>query len=195
MRSATSTFPLGLRSNATMLYGHIENAYPRVDHLIRLRELQDETLGFQTFIPLAFHPANTGLAHLEKPSAIVDLRTMAISRLMLDNFAHVKAFWIMQTLELSQLALHFGVDDIDGTVVWYDITKVGGGGTHQETTVTALRRCVVDAGFQPVERDTLYRRVVRDGADWHLVEEGAARTTPDVRGGTPSLSMAPGPEH
>ena len=83
---------------------------------------------------------------------------------MLDNFAHVKAFWIMQTLELSQTALHFGVDDIDGTVVWYDITKVGGGDTHQEVSVKDLRHAVIEAGFDPIERDTLYRRVERDDA-------------------------------
>ena len=107
---------LGLRSNATMLYGHLENAYHRVDHLIRLRELQDETGGFQTFIPLAFHPDNTGLSHIKKPSGLMDLRTMAVSRLMLDNFDHIKAYWIMLGIGTAQTALAYGADDLDGTV-------------------------------------------------------------------------------
>nr|NIL98859.1 aminofutalosine synthase MqnE [Planctomycetales bacterium]NIP86984.1 aminofutalosine synthase MqnE [Planctomycetales bacterium] len=107
---------LGLRTNCTMLYGHIEKPYHRIDHLVRLRELQDETGGFQTFIPLAFHPENTGLADLKKPSAILDLRTMAISRLMLDNIPHLKAYWIMLGIDTAQAALSYGADDIDGTV-------------------------------------------------------------------------------
>ncbi|MBL8856620.1 MAG: aminofutalosine synthase MqnE, partial [Planctomycetaceae bacterium] len=107
---------LGIRSNCTMLYGHIENAFHRIDHLIRLRELQDETGGFQTFIPLAFHPDNTGLSHIKKPSVLMDLRTMAVSRLMLDNIAHMKAYWIMLGIETAQAALAYGADDIDGTV-------------------------------------------------------------------------------
>jgi aminodeoxyfutalosine synthase len=108
---------LGLRSNATMLYGHIEEPRHRIDHLIRLRELQDETRGFQTFIPLAFHPDNTGLSHIQKPSIMLDLKTMAISRLMLDNFAHIKAYWVMLGIKTAQMALSYGADDIDGTVV------------------------------------------------------------------------------
>src|SRR4051794_8897275 len=108
---------LGLRSNATMLYGHIEEARHRVDHLCRLRELQDETGGFQTFIPLAFHPDNTKLAHIPKPSGLLDLKTMAISRLMLDNFPHIKAYWVMLGIKTAQVALSFGADDLDGTVV------------------------------------------------------------------------------
>ena len=189
---------LGLMSNATILYGHIESLEDRAAHFDLLRRAQDEAIEaghpgrFQTVIPLPFIPDRSELEHLPGPTGFDDLKMLAVSRLMLDNFPHVKAFWIMQTLQLSQLALHFGVDDIDGTVVWYDITKVGGGGTHQETTAGSLRRCVVDAGFHPVERDTLYLRVVRDGADWRLAEGGGARTTPVVRGGTPSLSVAPG---
>ncbi len=108
---------LGLRSNATMLYGHIEEARHRIDHLCRLRELQDETGGFQTFIPLAFHPDNTRLSHLPKPSGLLDLKTMAVSRLMLDNFPHVKAYWVMLGIKTAQTALSFGADDLDGTVV------------------------------------------------------------------------------
>ncbi|HUG91901.1 MAG TPA: aminofutalosine synthase MqnE, partial [Planctomycetaceae bacterium] len=108
---------LGLRSNATMLYGHVEQPRHRVDHLCRLRELQDETGGFQTFIPLAFHPENTGLAHISKPGILMDLRMIALARLMLDNFDHVKAYWIMLGEQTAQVALSFGADDIDGTVV------------------------------------------------------------------------------
>ena len=106
---------LGLRSNATMLYGHIENAFHRTDHLLKLRELQDETAGFQTFIPLAFHPENTKLSHLPKPSGAMSLRTMAISRLVLDNFDHIKAYWVMLGLGIAQASLSYGADDLDGT--------------------------------------------------------------------------------
>jgi aminodeoxyfutalosine synthase len=153
---------LGLRTNATMLYGHIENAYHRIDHLLRLRELQDETGGFQTFIPLAFHPEHTGLAHIAKPSGISDLRTMAVSRLMLDNFPHVKAYWIMLGIETAQTALAFGADDIDGTVRHELIYHDAGATTPEDLSVEQLRRLIVEAGRDPVERDTLYRPVVRD---------------------------------
>ena len=157
---------LGIPTTATMMFGHIETIEDRVEHLCRIREQQDKTGGFQTFIPLAFHPENTGLSHLKKPSALLDLRTIAISRLMLDNILHVKAFWIMQTLHMAQHMLQCGADDIDGTVVWYDITKVSTSTTHQECSVIDLRRAIIDAGFTPVERDTLYRTVIRDGATW-----------------------------
>lgn len=233
---------LGLMSNATILYGHIESLEDRVQHFCMLREAQDEALKrisdlgnrqgeqavgwappttnypvspnggqcppyasqlnsqsairnpqspanpkseirnpksaspfghFQTVIPLPFIPDDSELEHLHGPTALDDLRMLAVSRLMLDNFPHVKAFWIMQTLPFSQASLHWGVDDMDGTVVWYDITKVGGGGTHQETGVRELRRAIIEAGFVPVERDTLYRRVRREQAEWR-VEEAAA---------------------
>ena len=108
---------LGLHSNATMLYGHIDGPKHRIDHLVRLRELQDETGGFQTFIPLAFHPDNSEMAHIPKPSGFMDLKVMAISRLMLDNFPHIKAYWVMLGLKTAQVALSFGADDLDGTVV------------------------------------------------------------------------------
>jgi aminodeoxyfutalosine synthase len=157
---------LGLRSNATMLYGHIEKAEHRIDHLIRLRELQDETGGFQTFIPLAFHPANSRMAHLPKPSILRDLRTMAVSRLMLDNFAHIKAYWVMLGIPTAQLALSFGADDIDGTVVHEKIYHDAGSDAPQELTVAELRRLIEEAGRVPVERDTLYREVVRDQGAW-----------------------------
>lgn len=161
---------LGLRTNCTMLYGHIENAYHRVDHLIRLRELQDETGGFQTFIPLAFHPANTGLAHLEKPSGLMDLRTMAISRLMLDNIDHMKAYWIMLGIGTAQVALSYGADDLDGTVRHELIYHDAGAETPEILSVEQIRRLIVEAGREPVERDTLYHRVVRDGSQWEIGE-------------------------
>jgi aminodeoxyfutalosine synthase len=160
---------LGLRSNATMLYGHIEKSHHRIDHLLRLRALQDETGGFQTFIPLAFHPDNTKLGadeKLQKASALVDLRTMAVSRLMLDNFPHIKAYWIMLGIPTAQLALSFGADDIDGTVVHEKIYHDAGSDTPQELTVADLRRLIEEAGRIPVERDTLYREVVRERAGW-----------------------------
>jgi aminodeoxyfutalosine synthase len=157
---------LGLRSNATMLYGHIEGPQHRIDHLIKLRELQDQTGGFQTFIPLAFHPDNTGLSNIPKPSAITDLRVMAISRLMLDNFPHIKAYWVMLGVKTAQLALAYGADDIDGTVVHEKIYHDAGSDSPQEMSVTELRRLIEEAGRVPVERDTLYREVVREEKNW-----------------------------
>lgn len=174
---------IGLRSNATILYGHIESLEDRVHHLCMLRDAQDRAISqnhpgrFQTVIPLPFVPDHSQLEHLPGPTGLDDLKMLAVSRLMLDNFPHVKAFWIMQTLELSQVALHFGVDDIDGTVVWYDITKVGGSDTHQEVSVTDLRQAILEAGFEPVERDTLYRRVERQGAQWHVATQASAMAT------------------
>ncbi|MHC4909790.1 MAG: radical SAM protein [Planctomycetota bacterium] len=196
---------LGLNSNATMLYGHVERRAERIRHMELLREEQDRTLEewargqgiagqaaerhdgtpgnaivltgpgehyggdrlptpdtsatgyFQTIIPLPFFPDESELEHLPPPTGLENMRTLAIARLMLDNFPHVKAFWIMQTLSMAQFMLQNGADDIDGTVVWYDITKVGGTSTHQETTTWDLQRAIRDAGFRPVERDTLYR--------------------------------------
>jgi aminodeoxyfutalosine synthase len=165
---------LGLMSNATILYGHIESLEDRVAHLLMLREAQDQAIAqgwpgrFQAVIPLPFIPDDSALERLPGPTGLDDLKMLAVSRLMLDNFAHVKAFWIMQTLALAQVALHFGVDDIDGTVVWYDITKLGAAGTHQELGVNDLRRAVLEAGFVPVERDTLYQPVKRTGAAWSV---------------------------
>jgi aminodeoxyfutalosine synthase len=161
---------LGLRSNCTMLYGHIEQAYHRIDHLIRLRELQDETGGFQTFIPLAFHPDNTGLSHIKKPNALMDLRTMAVSRLMLDNIAHMKAYWIMLGIGTAQVALAYGADDIDGTVRHELIYHDAGAETPEILTVEQIRRLIEEAGREPVERDTLYHRVEREGNAWRTGE-------------------------
>lgn len=161
---------LGLRTNCTMLYGHIEEPLHRIDHLVRLRELQDETGGFQTFIPLAFHPANTGLAHLPKPSALLDLRTMAISRLMLDNVPHIKAYWIMLGIGTAQTALSYGADDLDGTVRHELIYHDAGAETPQALSVDEIRRLITEAGREPIERDTLYHRVEREGAEWQAAE-------------------------
>jgi aminodeoxyfutalosine synthase len=147
----------GLNTNATMLYGHMETVQERVEHLIRLREAQDETGGFLAFIPLAFHPANTGLSDLAGPSAIDDLKTLAISRLMLDNFPHIKAFWVMLGPKLSQISLCFGVDDVDGTVMEERITHMAGAQTPQGLSRSQLQGLIREAGCEPVERDTLYR--------------------------------------
>jgi aminodeoxyfutalosine synthase len=156
---------LGLRTNATMLYGHVEEPYHRIDHLLRLRELQDETGGFQTFVPLAFHPENTGLSSIKKPTALVDLRTIAISRLLLDNVPHIKAYWIMLGIGTAQTALAFGADDLDGTVRHELIYHDAGATTPEALPVSELERLIVEAGREPIERDTLYRRVSRDRND------------------------------
>ena len=209
---------LGLNSNATILYGHIDQRRERLIHMEILRRAQDRALArlgyegdptgfiepglaatagvsapvitltrggvpqptpamsdrggyFQTIIPLPFIPDDSALEHLPGPGGLENLRTIAVARLMLDNFPHVKAFWIMQTLSMAQVMLEAGADDVDGTVVWYDITKVGGSSTHQEVDVRALRRAITEAGFRPVERDTLYREVEREGRAWRVVGE------------------------
>ncbi len=232
---------LGLNTNCTMLYGHIDTREERLRHFEILRRSQDQALErlgyegdpngyiapgvpesapfdapvitlsaegailpsaggtgvspvqsqnttkstsetpvppasetsptggyYQTLIPLPFFPDGSALEHLPGPAGLENLRTIAVSRLMLDNFPHIKAFWIMQTLPMAQLMLGAGADDIDGTVVWYDITKAVGEGTHQETTELDLRRAISEAGYEPVERDTLYRRVVREGHAWRV---------------------------
>jgi aminodeoxyfutalosine synthase len=157
---------LGLRSNATMLYGHIDRAVHRIDHMVRLRELQDETGGFQTFIPLAFHPDNSRMAEIPKPSGLMDLKTMAISRLMLDNFEHIKAYWVMLGIKTAQIALGFGADDLDGTVVHEKIYHDAGAETPEELSTAVIERLIREAGRVPMERDTLYHRVERSGQSW-----------------------------
>ena len=199
---------LGLNSNATILYGHIEDRADRITHMEILRREQDRALSswaqsqgialqdddaivltgpdemyprnrlpdpdscasgyFQTIIPLPFIPDDSALQHLPGPTGLENLRTLAIARLMLDNLPHCKAFWIMHTLEMAQFMLQNGADDIDGTVVWYDITKVTSRSTHQEATVWDLQRAIREAGFRPIERDTLYRPIERNGDDWQL---------------------------
>lgn len=150
---------LGLKTNATMLYGHIEKYEHRVDHMRRLRALQDETGGFQTFIPLAFHPDHTAMDHFARPSGMEDLKTLAIGRIYLDNFPHIKAYWIMLSARLAQLSLSYGVDDIDGTVIEENIYHMAGADTPEVMTVADLRRLIRDAGRVPVERDTLYKEL------------------------------------
>ncbi len=150
----------GLRSNATMLYGHVETLESRVDHMRRLRELQDRTGGFQSFIPLAFHPKNTEIAK-GYTTGIEDLLALAVGRLYLDNFAHVQSFWIMLGAKIAQVSLHFGVNDIDGTVVEERITHAAGARGGMEMSVSELVTMIRQAGKIPVERDTLYN-VVRE---------------------------------
>ena len=149
----------GLKSNATMLYGHLETAEERSDHLVRLRELQDRTHGFVTFIPLAFHPENTVLDFLKTTPGQLDLRALAVSRLMLDNFPHMKAFWIMITPKIAQLAQSFGADDMDGTVVEEKIVHAAGAATDQVFHKDQIINMITESGRKPVERDTLYEKV------------------------------------
>jgi aminodeoxyfutalosine synthase len=156
---ARTAHNMGIRSNATMLYGHIETPEERADHLDSLRRLQDETGGFLAFIPLAFHPENTGLAHLSPPTGIDDLKNIAIARLMLDNFDHIKAYWIMISPKVAQVSLAFGADDLDGTVVQEKIVHDAGAKTPQEVTERDLVRLIRDAGRIPIERDALYNFV------------------------------------
>lgn len=176
---------LGIYTNATMLYGHVETVAERVRHLMKLRELQAESLRaacrvpregeahaarstqhaaafFNCIIPLSFIPEDSELGHLPGPTGLTDLKTLAIARLMVPNIGSIKAFWIMQSIHLSQIALHWGCNDLDGTVVWYDITKRQGHGTHQEMHVEDIQRLIREAGRTPVERDTLYQPVRRD---------------------------------
>jgi aminodeoxyfutalosine synthase len=152
---------IGLRSNATMLYGHIETHEERVEHLLLLRALQDETRGFVAFIPLEFHPANTALAHLPTPTGFDALKNIAVARLLLDNFEHIKAYWIMLTPRIAQIALRWGANDMDGTVIEEKIYHDAGATTEQFTPRADLERLIREAGRVPVERDTLYRPVDR----------------------------------
>ncbi len=155
---------LGLRSTATMLYGHIESDEDRVDHLLQLRKLQDETHGFETFIPLAFHPANTELGKMinrSETTGFMDLKNVAVARLLLDNFPHIKAYWIMMTPRVAQVALKFGADDLDGTVVEEKIYHDAGAETPLGMTRQGIVRLIREAGQEPFERDTLYRPVRR----------------------------------
>src|SRR5438132_10384683 len=161
LETACLAHEMGLKSNATMLYGHVENDEDRVDHLMKLRALQDRTGGFQTFIPLAFHPDNTQLQHLPKTTGMLDIKQIAVSRLVLDNFPHIKAYWQMMTPKIAQIALRFGADDIDGTVVEEKIYHDAGATTPQGMRRQELMRLIKEAGREPIERDTLYRPVTR----------------------------------
>ncbi len=150
---------LGISSNCTMLYGHVERPKHKVDHLLRLRALQDETGGFACFIPLAYHPENNYMGLRWHTTGSEDLRHLAAARLVLDNVPHLKAYWVMITPRLAQVALSFGADDIDGSVVEETIYHMAGAETEQHLTRRELERIVREAGFVPVERDTLYRPV------------------------------------
>ena len=164
LEMARSAHRAGLRSNATMLYGHIETHAERVEHLLKLRQVQDETGGFLTYIPLAFHPENTEMADLPGTTGLDDLKQLAIARLMLDNFDHIKSFWIMVSPQISQVSLWYGADDIDGTIIREEITHAAGARTPQGLTQAQLTAMIRETGRVPVERDPLYRPVARQEA-------------------------------
>ncbi len=147
---------VGLNTNATMLYGHIESLDERLEHLDALRKAQDETHGFLAFIPLSFHPKNTEMSHLTRATGVDDLKNIAVSRLMLDNFPHIKAYWVMVGPQLAQISLSFGADDMDGTVKEEVITHMAGAETDQAIGSNTLVKLIKEAGRLPVERDTLY---------------------------------------
>jgi aminodeoxyfutalosine synthase len=155
---------LGLRQYATMLYGHIETDEERVDHLIQLRELQDETGHFLCMTPLSFHPEKTELENIQPPTANDDLRNIAVSRLLLDNFEHIKSFWIMNTIPVTQAALWYGADDADGTVLEYEITYKEGefGQKSQSLTPANMIAMILEAGREPIERDSHYNQIARE---------------------------------
>ena len=156
---ARTVHQAGLKSNCTMLHGHIETIEERVDHLDRLRRLQDETHGFQTYIPLSFHSDHSEMAHVPGPTAVDELRELAVGRLLLDNIPHIKAYWILMDVPIAQLALSFGADDVDGTVVEEKIYHEAGATTPQKVQREELVQWIRDAGRVPVERDTLYNVV------------------------------------
>ncbi len=166
---ARTAHQLGLRSNCTMLYGHVENDEDRVDHLLRLRALQDETGGFVAFIPLAFHPDNTPLQHISPTTGFADIRNIAVARLLLDNISHIKAYWVMMTPRMAQIAQRFGADDIDGTIVEERIYHDAGASTSQSLRRNELISLIRRAGREPVERDTLYRPVARNEATFTVL--------------------------
>ena len=163
---------LGMRSNATMLYGHIEKYWHRVDHMERLRDLQDKTGGFQTFIPLKFRNQDNQMSHIAESTVLEDLRNYAIARIYLDNFDHIKAYWAMISRTTAQLSLNFGVDDIDGTLD--DTTKIysmaGAEEQHPALSTRELIKLIKDVGRKPLERDTLYN-VITDYENIEFVED------------------------
>jgi len=156
---ARAVHECGLKSNATMLYGHVETYEERVEHLIRLRELQDETRGFMAFVPLAFHPDNTQFSYLPRTTGFDDLKNIAVARLMLDNFDHIKAYWIMMGPKLAQVALRFGADDLDGTVEEERIYHMAGGQSPQALSRVEIENLIRQAGRIPVARDSFYNPV------------------------------------
>ncbi len=164
LRIAREAHGLGLHSNCTMLYGHVETDEDRVDHLLQLRALQDETGGFMAFIPLAFHPGGTALAHILPATAFTDLANIAAARLLLDNIPHIKAYWVALTPRIAQVAQRFGADDLDGTLAEEKIYHDAGAATGRSLSREEMLRLIREAGREPVERDTLYRPVVRKTA-------------------------------
>src|SRR5215471_8427036 len=169
LEAARTAHELGVHSNCTMLYGHIENEEDRLDHLLKLRGLQDDTRGFQTYIPLAFHPDNTPLHHIPKTTGFNDLREVAVARLLLDNISHIKAYWVMLTPKIAQIALRFGADDLDGTIVEERIYHDAGATTQQGLRRNELLQLIRKAGRAPVERDTLYHPVQRTEATFTVL--------------------------
>jgi aminodeoxyfutalosine synthase len=159
---AKEAHQLGMRSNATLLYGHLETAAERVDHILALRKAQDETGGFITFIPLAFQSANITISDLQPRTGFADLKTIALSRLLLDNFAHIKAYWIMLGVKMAQVALHFGADDLDGTVMEERIGHMAGASSAESLTSEELQTLIRAAGHEPVQRDTFFRPVQQE---------------------------------
>jgi aminodeoxyfutalosine synthase len=159
LQVAKQAHKLGIRSNATLLYGHLESPAERVDHMLALREAQDETAGFITFIPLAFQTANTGLSGVHGRTGFTDLKTIAVARLLLDNFAHIKAYWIMLGVKMAQAALYFGADDLDGTVMEERIGHMAGASSAEALTPDELQTLILAAGMEPVQRDTFFRPV------------------------------------
>ncbi|MBV8816229.1 MAG: aminofutalosine synthase MqnE [Verrucomicrobia bacterium] len=156
---------MGQRSTCTMLFGHIETIEQRVDHLRQLRELQDETHGFTGFVPFAFVPETTELSHIRPASAVDQLRTLAVSRIYLDNFDHLTGYWIAMTLPLAQVSLCYGVDDLHGTLKEERIFHMAGSKTPQEQTVETLERTIREAGYEPMQRDSYYRPIGGDAVD------------------------------
>jgi aminodeoxyfutalosine synthase len=150
---------MGQRSTATMLYGHVETAEHRIDHLLRLRELQDETRGFTAFIPFAFVPETTELAHIRPACSMDELKNLAISRLILDNFDHITAYWISLGLPLASIALNYGIDDLHGTIQEEKIFHMAGAKTPQRQTIAAMEKAIREAGRDPMQRNTFYERI------------------------------------
>ena len=161
LETARTAHEVGLPSNATMLYGHVEQTEEKVYHLMKLRELQDETQGLLAFIPLSWHPERTAIEHLPGPTGQMDLREIAVARLMLDNVPHIKSFWIMNTPAVTQVGLWYGADDMDGSVLEYEITRDPVTDRVQALTRTQMLDMISESGRQPVERDALYHIVDR----------------------------------
>jgi aminodeoxyfutalosine synthase len=174
LRVAREAHEMGIKTNATMLYGHIETYQERIEHMDALRRLQDETGGFVCFIPLPFQPDNTKVHGVKPTTGVDDLRNTAVSRLMLDNIPHIKAYWVMLTVKLAQAALYFGADDFDGTVIEEKIGHMAGAQSDQALTRSELMRIIRDAGLTPVERNCFFEPVQHNGGN-HSVDQRLGR--------------------